>query len=95
MKLDTFVLTPIIVSCILILQQVTTTMSRPRRDPRYLTTVQAASVLGVPKSTLLYLIKTGRCPAPLRTTAKNDHFRFDWTQADIEAARSSFSGEQA
>ncbi len=60
-----------------------------------MTTVQAASVLGVPKSTLLYLIKTGRCPAPLRTTVKNDHFRFDWTQADIDSARISLSEDKA
>ncbi len=52
-------------------------------------------MLGIPKSTLLYLIKKGRCPAPVKTTVKNDHFRFDWTQADIEAARTSLLEEQA
>jgi predicted DNA-binding transcriptional regulator AlpA len=69
-------------------------MPRPRRDLRYLTTVQAASVLGVPKSTLLYLIKNGRCPAPLKTTTKNERFRFDWTQAVIDTARLSLLEEK-
>jgi excisionase family DNA binding protein len=70
-------------------------MPRPRRDTRFLTTVQAAAVLGVPKSTLLYFIKNGRCPAPTPKTTERKSPRFDWSLPDIDAARQSLTEGKA
>jgi DNA-binding transcriptional MerR regulator len=66
-------------------------MPKPKRDVDALTTAQVATMLGVPKSTLNFWLRTGRLVGPPPDATNG--YRI-WRPGDVEMLRRIIESEQ-